>query len=114
MFKPLPSLSPACSIAVQEGHVQRKCWSWPLLVLHTEQTPCALSVLAHQAPLAVALAGGCAEQGGLAGVAQSSAPMFRLFQMVSMWELAVSQGFCWAVGELWPEMRLFPAVVSQV
>lgn len=36
------------------------------------------------------------------------------FKMANAWKLAVSRGFCWAVGELWPGMRLFPAVVSQV
>lgn len=36
------------------------------------------------------------------------------FKMANAWKLAVSRGFCWAVGEPWPGMRLFPAVVSQV
>lgn len=36
------------------------------------------------------------------------------FKMANAWKLAVSRRFCWAVGELWPGMRLFPAVVSQV
>lgn len=35
-------------------------------------------------------------------------------KMANAWKLAVSQGFCWAVGELWLWMRLFPAVGSQV
>lgn len=36
------------------------------------------------------------------------------FKMANTWKLAFSRGFCRTVGELWPGMRLFPAVVSQV
>lgn len=62
------------------------------------ERPCAPSVLAHQAPLAVALAGGCAVQRSL-GSAVMSSDVSVCFKMVGMWKLAVSQGFCWAVGE---------------
>lgn len=81
------------------------------------ESPCASSVLAHQAPLGSGTCRRlrCAEKAGWVQHGSTVInTMFQSFKMVSMWKLAVSQGFCWAVGEIWPEMRLFPAVVSQV
>lgn len=89
--------------AVPEEHLQRKHWSWPHLVLCTKgERPCAWSVLAHQAPLGVALAGGCAVQRRLAACSALLHSWTPVFLAVSKWpacgNLLFPKGFVGPLG----------------